>query len=255
MGKIYHRRIGRGAALYIPVGALIIIFLTVWGTSIFLTIVDIEVTGVSIYTEAEIIEASGIVSGDNMLFLDMKSASLSICEAKPYISDVKISRVPPDVIRIEVTESTATAMISYQDRVLVIDSNGRILKEMDKTYSGLIDVRGIVPENPVEGYPVKVAQGGEMQLQYTKDVLMAIEKEGLEGDVSYLDVSNIANISLVYGGRFKVMLGGPGNARHKLSQLITVVIPDIEDNRGSYSEPWTVNMTDPSGAWTWRQEN
>jgi len=57
--------------------------------------------------------------------------------------------------------------------------------------------------------------GSDIHLVPLKDVLAAIEKEGIEKDVSYLDVANISKIQFGYK-RFKVTLGSASNAKDKL---------------------------------------
>jgi len=231
--------------LYIPVSALIILLLIVFGISVFMKVLEIKVTGVSMYTDEQIISASGIMQGDNTLFIDTDAAARTIHKELPFIRDVTITRVPPSTVLIEITESKALAGITYKNSVLIIDSNCKVLVIMDNLPDGLIDVRGLSIEEPVEGSPIKVELGNETQLQYLKDVLDAIEKENIERDISYLDVSNTSRISFEYLGKFRVILGNPSSARNKLNKLHGIVAKiRAERSGGAEGE---IDMTDPTG--------
>jgi len=241
------KRVSKSALVYISVGSLLIVFLSLFGVSVFLRILEIEIDGLSMYSEDEIILASGIEAGDSLMFFNASAVEQRIHSEMPFINDVKISRLPPNGVRIEVTESLAIATIATQDGILVIDSSGRVLKSSDTAPSGLIEVIGLIPTEGTEGSQLKVQVGGEMQLQYMKDVLLAIEREGIQSGVSYLDVTNISIINFGYQDRFKVILGGPSNARSKLSQLPGFI--EGINSELSTDVKGDINMSDPSGEW------
>lgn len=247
MNRNRRRRKSTSAAVYVSVAALAIVFLSIFGISTFMRVMYIEVTGASIYTDDEIVLASGISPGSNLLFLNAGAAAQRISGAMPYISEIKISRVMPAAVRIEVTESLALAAISYQGGILVIDSGGRILQRTDTVPSGLIEIRGFIPVDPETGSVLKTELGGEMRLRHLTDILEAMEKTGIYNDVSYIDVESIANISFGYAGRFKVILGSSSSALHKLSRLPGSI--DTIDETRSPDETGVIDMSDPSGEW------
>jgi hypothetical protein len=238
------RQLGRSSAIYIAIGLLLIVLMTIIGASAFLRIMDIKVEGVAIYTAEEVIESSGISTGDNLLFVNARNSSRILLAAMPFISEVKITRVPPDTVLIEVTESDAIATIAYAGETLIIDSAGRVLKKGDTKPEGLIEVRGVALDDVAVGSPLRSELGAEMRLQYMQDVLIALEREGLQADVSYLDVSNITNIHFGYLDMYRVILGGPSNVRHKLGQLPGALARLEIRYPGT---PGDINMSDPSG--------
>jgi len=235
------------SALYVIIAAFLVILLLLFGTSIFLKVMRIEVTGASIYTEEEIITASGISSKNNLLFMRTGAASERISSAMPFISEVKITRSLPDTILITVKESSALAAVACQDGALIIDSSCRVLQYMDAAPPDLIEVRGFTPVDPVPGRVMKVELGGETRLRYLTDVLAAIEKSDVRADVTYLDVANITNITVGYTGRFRVILGGPNNALYKLNQLPQVIGKINKDN--PYDGNRFIDMSDSTGEW------
>jgi hypothetical protein len=240
----------KSAAIYIPVGVLLIVFLTVIGVSGFLRIMDIEVVGSTRYTDEAIIAVSGITAGDNMLFIDAEVAERRIITAMPFISSASVTRVPPDGVRIEVEESSPLAKIDFRGELLIFDSSGRILEVTVVPQSGLVEVLGITPVDPAEGAPLRVGTGGEMNLLYMRDVLAALEREGIEGDVSFLDVSNTGRINFGYQGRFRVILGGPSNVRQKLDSLPRMIYgaDGINAQHGD-SATGDIDMSGQQGEW------
>lgn len=213
------RRISKSAAIYIPIGALMIIFLTILGISSFLRIMAIEVHGVTRYSVEDVAAVSGIVPGDNLLFLDMEAAERRIVTAMPFVSEVVISRIMPDTIKIEVIESIPAASVELRGEFLIIDSAGRVLERTETFPESLVEIIGITPVEAVPGTQLRVESGGETNAQHMRYILSALEREGLLNDVSRLDMTSIAQISFGFKGRFHVLLGNRDNLRQKLSNL------------------------------------
>ena len=252
MNRNKQRRRSTSAAIYIPVAALLIIILTVLGISVFLKIMHIDVEGSARYTKEEIIVASGISSGNNMLFINASSVSDRICTEMPYISEIKITRVLPDVIRIDVKESSPSASIQYNDDILLIDTKGRVLQCVEPDNAGtipqgLIEVLGFTPVSPETGKLMKAALGDETRLQYLTDVLAAIDSIGLHSEVSYIDITSIANITIGYTERFRVVLGSAADVSQKLRRLPGSI--DTINEKHTVEETGIIDMSDTSGRW------
>jgi len=252
MNRRTQKRLSKSAAVYIPIGAFLIILLTLFGISGFLRIVEIEVDGSASYTKDEIISVSGISTGDNLLFIDANAAAKRIELAMPFINGATVTRVPPGIVRIEISESTALAYVAVFDEVLVIDSTGRVLQRGVFTPEGLIEIRGFTPGEVTEGTRLRAVQGGEYQLDILMDVLAAFEKESMEGYVSYLDVTYITQIEFDYRLNYKIVLGGPNNLRQKLTSL-PIAIADVEE---TYSKDVTGTLkAEQDGKWRWVSDN
>ena len=248
MGSNKLRRKSKSAAVYIPIAILLIIVLVTLGISVFLKIVEIEVIGASLYTKEEIITASGIMTGDNMLLINADDVSRRIYSAMPYIDEVNIKLSPPDLVSINVTETRAMAAINYPGGAFMIDSTCRVLEKAEIARESLIEIRGFIPVDVAVGDMLKANPGDDTRLKYLKEVLDAIGQEGIYKDVLFIDVASIANINFLYGGRFTVIIGTPDNMRYKLSSLKDI-ITDIK-TRSSGDETWTIYMTDRE-PWRW----
>ncbi|NLB30007.1 MAG: FtsQ-type POTRA domain-containing protein, partial [Clostridiales bacterium] len=101
----------RGAAIYTPVAAFLVLFIIIFGVSVFFRVTGIEVTGSARYTADEIIAASGVELGDNLFLLNSDAAARKITAAMPYISDFRIDRKIPGTAVLAVTESAPFAAV------------------------------------------------------------------------------------------------------------------------------------------------
>ena len=241
MGNKKPRRQSKSAAVYIPVAVLLVSLLVMSGISVFLRIVDIEVSGASLYTKEEIIVASGIALGDNMLFINAGNIQQRIYSAMPYIDEVSVEVSLPDIVRISISEAAPMAWIKFSGGVVVVDSKCKILEIIDFIPDGLIEIIGFSPANITVGNDLKASPGDDTRLSSVKDVLTAIELEGVYKDISSIDVANIAYISFSYGGRFNVILGKPDNMQYKMSVLKEFIASREEES--SNDETGTIDMS------------
>ena len=252
MNKRRRMRKSKNALIYILIGVLLTVMLVIFGISVFVRVMEIEVTGTTKYTTGEIIEASGISSGDNILLLDTAAAENNIKKAMPYIDKVSVRPSLPATIQILVSESKAVATIDHRNTVLLIDPYGKVLDKLDTVPKGLIEVRGFVPLEAEIGSQVRAMSGGETQLRSMTDVLSALERAGMLSEVSYLDVSNISTIHFGFTSRFIVMLGGSADVVHKLEKLPDVIIRINEEK--SDDATGVINMSGSSGTWRFTEE-
>jgi len=239
------RKLSKPSIAYVALGVVMISLMTIIGMSAFLRAAEIRVEGASAYSIEMVIEASGLSIGDNLIFVNLQNASQQIRSELPFVREANVTRELPDKVIIEIVESKAIARVTSAGWQYVIDSSGRVLagayganEEIILSASSgdihsLIEVRGIEIEETAIGSTLRAVFGAETKLQYTQDVLAALERDGLVDDVSYIDVSNIVNVFFGYMGRYRVILGGsaslrPSNIRHNLVRLVES-IPTIEE--------------------------
>ena len=249
MGKKRIIRISKSAAVYVPVALLLVVMLILLGTSVFLKIMDIEVTGSTKYTAQEIIEKSGIKTGDNMLRLDTEAAAVRIRSALPYVQDVSIETNLPDRVRINITESKALATVSSSSGVMLINSKARILEHRDKAPAGLIEIRGFTAAHSAAGNTLRSDPVDDTKLRHLIEILSAVEECKIGGSILYLDISNFGRISIGYEERYTVILGGSSDVLYKLSNLPDAVSKIEADPNYDSASRYRIDITDPSKGW------
>jgi len=231
--------------------------MTIIGTSVFLRAKEIIIEGTVMYSAQEIVESSGLSPDDNLMFINTQNISRDIRSALPFVSAANITRILPNTVLVEITESEAVASISFFGELIIIDQSGRVLARLSGTnqtlrgveLESLIDIRGLEIDDAVTGSTIKTVFGTEIKLQYVQDVLAMLDREDMIDDVSYIDVSNIVNVQFGYLDLYRVILGGstnlrPSNMRNNLHRLV-MFLPEIQ--RFHPNTPGRIYLSDESG--------
>jgi cell division protein FtsQ len=229
--KNYRRR-RRGALIYTPsrrFDRIVVIF----GISVFFRISDIMVRGVTKYTTEQIVAASEIKAGDNLVFVDPGRTAEKIRTKLPFLNEVVVEKIVPNRVAIIVTESLPIAVVTVEGVRWILDQDARVLDKADEASADhKISVTGLTPKSATAGRPLEVDDGEQTKLLYLANVLTAIQSAGITGDVSSLDVSNIGSIKFSYAGRFTVILGSGEDVDYKLVKLRDVMERLERDDRG-----------------------
>ena len=228
------RKKKKRSALFAPIAFLLIVAALIFGLSVFFRVNNIEVTGNSFYTAEEIIEASGIERGDNLFFINRFAVIPRIYSRLPYVESASISRSLPNRLVIEVTESSAIACVATEDGIWVIDRTCKLLSRAEEgAIAGLIRVEGVTPVSPEVGQIIAPDEAETPRVTYLAAILRQISDLGLRERVTWVDVSNVANPSFDYLGRFTVKLGDNENIEYKFQCLLSAVEALEPGDRGT----------------------
>ena len=179
----HKRRRGSLSFLYKLLAFVLICTAISLALTLFFRIRSIEVSGNDRYTRQEIIDAAGVSEGDNMFLMNKYSAAERIRRALPYIETVQFRRSLPDGLSIIVTECADPAAI-------VQDGKAYLLCDT---------------------------------LEQLLTLMQALDQRGMTADVSLLDMSDPAQLTLRYLGRFDVQLPREADYGYKLDYLMAVV--------------------------------
>lgn len=210
--------------MYAPLSFIIICAALVFGMSVFFRVSNIEVTGNSIYSTEEIIEASGIEKGDNLFFLNRFTAVSRITSRLPYVETATVNTSLPNRVEIEVSESSAIAYVTAEDGLWAIDRNCKLLSKVEGgDTASLIKVTGLTPIAPAVGDTIAPGEAETPKVTYLAGILKHISVLGMTGDVTEVDISNVSNPAFDYLGRFKVKLGSNDDLDYKFQLLLSAV--------------------------------
>lgn len=202
------RRRGRFGGLYKVMSVLLIAAAVITACVVFFRVNAIQVEGNVRYTPEEIIDASGIQLGDNLIALSRGRISAGIRAQLPYVEGVAIHRSYPDKLVIRVTERVAAASVDSAEGRWLISSQGKLL-EKDNGSVGTVQVTGLTAVGPYAGGMLQVAAEEQATLGYVKELLAAVETHGMLGECSRLECSSATSITLHYGiYRIKLHRGG-----------------------------------------------
>ncbi len=218
------RRKKRKSALFTPLAFVLICAALIFGMSVFFRVTTIRVTGAVNYTEEEIVKASGIEPGDNLIFIDRSGAASRIRSKLPYIESVAVVRVLPNVVNIEIAESRALAYIAIDGELWVMDRGCKALaKTTSSQVEDLIHVTGIAALKPAVGEVLAGRDTEGSKLEYLSLILREISARGMESEIRSMDLTNLANPTFDYQGRFLVKLGKNEDVGYKLDRMLSVV--------------------------------
>ena len=200
----------------------------VFGVAIFFKVSTIEVQGNAIYSAEQIIEASGIEKGDNLITVNKSTAAGGIIAALPYIESVSIGRTLPDTVGIEVKETDATfAVTTDTNTVWLINPSGKAIEKVNtlssEEYSQLL---GVTINNPAAGQ--KVTAVNQANLDAALAVLSALDGTGITEHIASLDVTKDYDIVLWYGDQYEIRLGGTEQLDYKV-QYLSAILGKLSD--------------------------
>ena len=113
---------------YSLIAFIVLVVFAILSTTVFFNIESADIIGSSIYSADEIIAASGITGGDNMVRKKMGKAEKAITSELIYIEEAHISRKLPSSVEILIVPCIETASLQTEDGYLIISESGKILR-------------------------------------------------------------------------------------------------------------------------------
>lgn len=187
---------------------------------VFFRVNNIEVTGNQRYTAEEIIEASGIKIGDNLVTLKKGRVASIIRTQLPYVEGVAIRRVLPDGVVLSVTERVVAASVNSGEGRWLISSKGKILEQAGSVQA--MEVTGLTALAPYAGGQLQVDEQDEVTLDYVLKLLDALENHGMLKECTAMDCTGTADILLDYD-IYKLRLPRGGDYDYMLRLLEQVL--------------------------------
>ncbi|MDD4503677.1 MAG: FtsQ-type POTRA domain-containing protein [Clostridiaceae bacterium] len=211
----------RGRFKYVVLLFIICIFMAFFLSSSFFQIKFIAVNGNNNVTREEIIKLSSIYYGENIFRINKRNSMKSIFQ-NPYVKMIKIKRVLPSRVIIEIIEREIMAYVPYVGSYLNIDEEGMILeinpaiKHLD-----LPMVKGLKFETFKVGELLNIEN--EEQFSTTIMLIKEIKNAGMLELVSEIDISDLSNIRLKIKEGIKANLGGADNMDYKISFARSII--------------------------------
>lgn len=232
------RRGGLGRMLR-PLSLLLTAVAVVAALTLFFKVENIEVTGASRYQVEEIIKASGVKTGDNLILLNRYRVSQRIYTSLPYITDVSPKPKFPSTLVIEVTETRPVAAIESAGAWWLVNSGGKVLDMVDGLAAAdYLTITGIQAEEPAVSGHLQLPEDCPMTAERLCEMLEAMEERSMITRADSVDLSDPKTLILNYDGRFRVEMYYDANLSFKLDGLLYVVTDYLEPN-----ETGTIRMT------------
>ena len=218
------RRRGRFSGLYKVLSVLLVAAAVAVACVVFFRVNSVEVSGNVRYTEEEIIEASGIWVGDNLIALSRSRVSAAICTRLPSVENVSVKKVLPDRVVLRVSERVAAASVESSEGRWLISAQGKLLEQDDGTTRTVI-VRGLTAIVPYPGGTLQVTEEEETTLSYVTQLLTQLESHGWLEQCTALDCTAATSMTLDYG-IYQVKLPRGGDYNYCLSLTESALASD-----------------------------
>lgn len=230
------------------VGCIFLVVGVVLALTLFFNINKIIISGDKVYSDELVIEASGVKTGDNLIFLSEDAINEKISKELAYVGQVNIRRRLPSTLEIRVTRTDAFMAIASDGYYIVLDRNGKVLEKDLETVDESIILANLGEISKIEvGETIGLKE--EKTFKKLNELLDECENAGLH-DITLINLSDIYNIKLVYQGRITLELGetDSDNLGSKLALGQAAIERQDEENslyRG------TINLTvDGKGYWS-----
>ncbi len=230
-----------------------VVLALIFGMSIFFK-VDIEkitVSGHNKYRVQEIIDASGIRDGENLLTLSDAKISPLIIDRLPYINSVRVGIKLPDTVILEVQELDVVYTAEAEDGSWwLMTADGRIVDRTNEAetgnYTKIIGIRLTAPaigetavaaephpsQSQEEGEETIAAFSGKEQMETAISLLQFLEKQSVLGLMTTIDVTDLTALEMWYGQRYQVTLGDTMQLDYKVACMKKAIDQLGQHDRG-----------------------
>ncbi len=230
------RRRGQFSGLYRFFAVLAVIAAVVAACVIFFRVNTVTVIGNSRYTVQEVVEASGIVAGDNLVALSKGQIASTIRTKLPYVESVSIRRVLPDGVEITVGERVAVASVNSSDGRWLISSQGKLLEKAAD--HKVVTVVGLTAQAPYAGNTMEVPEEQSNTLDHVLTLLSALEERDMLADCNTLDCTPTSYMTLTWDiYTIKFPRGGD------YPYMLRLIDMALEHEKMPQNEPGTFDLT------------
>ncbi|MBR3844365.1 MAG: FtsQ-type POTRA domain-containing protein, partial [Clostridia bacterium] len=172
----------------------------------------LTVEGNSRYTTEEIIAASGIVAGDNLLALDPDEIENRVRLSCPYVHGVSLQRKLPTQVVLTVTEGAPELSFLMDGEYYLVNDRYELMELNAQPMGGTV-VHGLTVTNNGVGKPVMLEPN---EIKTLLDSLVnELTKQGIT-QITQIDLRDDNNIRMLFADRHIWELGN----REKLSYKI-----------------------------------
>jgi cell division protein FtsQ len=191
--------------------------------SLFFSVRAFELEGDTLYDINEIIDASGVRSGDRLFWLNESKIEEKLISECPYIKSVKIKQKLPNKVCFVIEERVSGWYIQVGNDFYALDYDMKVIHE---TFNEeMLKERGltklILPElnSLVIGKVPEFASEDEHLRTETLKIINTVRNHPIKERLNYLDLSNRFQIKMVIDDTYDVDFGDMNDAETKLKTI------------------------------------
>jgi cell division protein FtsQ len=193
---------------------------------------EIRVAGQSdMYSAEEIVEASGIKKGDNLLRLDCAKSEQRILDKLLYVETAKVDRDFPSSLDITVTKCIPAFNVNYGDGTLLVSKKGKILADNGFITDGLPIIYGFDPADHTPGKPASSENEHKNDAFFELISSMSAKEDN---GIMTVDMSDEHAIVVNYKNGMIFKMGNWNDVEYKLNLADTVMNDETVKGKKGY---------------------
>ncbi len=214
---------------------LAVVAAMVLGVAIFFRVQNVDVQGNAIYAKEQVVTASGVEVGDNLLMVNRPNIVGRIQAKMPYVQKVSVGRILPDTIVIQIQESEIAGLVQTDvGGGCYVNADGRILGQTVEGFRGqIVELTGFTITSPKIGDQAVATEGQSEQMEAALQVLRQMEGTGIIGQITAIDASKSYDLKVHCADRLEILLGSTEQLSYKI-QYLQVVLDGLEDYQTGY---------------------
>lgn len=170
------------------------------------------------------------------IFLVDKSDTISYVQENAYINKVKVSRILPNKIKIEVQERTEKYLLEFAEgKYAILDGQGYVLnvvselKELPVIIGAQTNIEELVKVN---GNKNRLCEKDLKKLDIVSNIIQTAESYEINDFISKIDISDASNIKLILESEEKIVYLGTCNDLNTRIQWMQVLLNKEKGKKG-----------------------
>lgn len=207
--------------------------------AVFFKVEKIRIDGVSVYSEEQLIDLTGVSIGDSLFQINISNIQRKLLGKLPYIKNIKVKRRLPTTLHIIVEEEEPMGAVYTGEGYAIISATGKVVEtkvlNAPKTVPRVLGLE----EQPFEaGLYAKEASDKPKNANLLPQVIL-LQEFNREWEASgmptydYVDLSNIYDIKVMLDGRYLINFG----TEHMLDRKLLLVKNTLDTNGGETPLP------------------
>ena len=216
---------------YLVISMMIIVVIALVGvlSATVLRINTIEVTGTDNYSDASVLDAADLTSGDSMILINVRAMEEKIETFLPFIEEAVVKRSWPDKVTVTLKDAKPALAVDTGTGYVLMNNSCKVLTDSASSAgNGVAMIKGMTLSANEPGKQVVFA--GDVSTSDFTALTKALEESGING-ISAYDLSSISSVSIIIDHRIEVKLGTLAGAADRFRFLKKVVEDTIASDK------------------------
>ena len=195
------------------------------------------------YTADQIIMASGLDVGDNMIRTNFDSVAERIETSLPYILEAKITKKLSGEVKITVKDTSEAIIVEFgKGDLLVTDKNGKALRTVKEYPEDCKLMKIKTTSEPFSTIGSVFKLSNETENKNYNALKAELTKLGLFDKITEIDLRDSNSLKVVYENRLRLLIGTMDDLDAKLKGAAETIKMENKNNPTTIAE---INLTIP----------